>query len=37
VCGTWMVEAHHPDYSSPLDVVWLCRRHHTDLHMRQAA
>lgn len=24
--------AHHEDYSKPLDVIWLCRRHHQDLH-----
>jgi hypothetical protein len=25
-------EAHHPDYSRPLDVVWLCRSHHMQTH-----
>lgn len=25
-------EAHHPDYSLPLDVVWLCKMHHTQAH-----
>jgi len=25
-------EAHHPDYSSPLDVVWLCHAHHKQAH-----
>lgn len=24
----WDVQAHHPDYSKPLQVVWLCRKHH---------
>jgi len=26
------VEAHHADYTLPYDVIWLCNRHHTDLH-----
>lgn len=25
-------EAHHPDYSAPLDVVWLCNEHHRAAH-----
>jgi hypothetical protein len=25
-------EAHHPDYSRPLDVVWLCDFHHKQAH-----
>ena len=24
--------AHHPDYSQPLDVVWLCQAHHKQAH-----
>jgi hypothetical protein len=31
VCGS-KAEAHHPDYSAPLDVVWLCRPHHKQAH-----
>jgi len=25
-------EAHHPDYSAPLAVVWLCNPHHREAH-----
>lgn len=31
VCGS-TAEAHHPDYSRPLDVVWLCSAHHKQAH-----
>jgi hypothetical protein len=31
VCGD-NSEAHHPDYSRPLDVVWLCANHHREAH-----
>lgn len=31
-CGKQPADAHHPDYRKPLDVVWLCRQHHMDLH-----
>lgn len=33
VCGTTEdVEAHHEDYSRPLDVRWLCFKHHREAH-----
>jgi hypothetical protein len=32
VCGSEKVEGHHPDYSRPLDVVWLCKEHHIEIH-----
>lgn len=28
VCGDPKSEAHHEDYSKPLEVVWLCHTHH---------
>lgn len=31
-CGDANVEGHHPDYSRPLDVVWLCVKHHKEVH-----
>lgn len=31
ICGG-LAEAHHPDYSAPLDVVWLCSAHHKQAH-----
>lgn len=31
VCGK-KAEAHHPDYSKPLEVRWLCRKHHAMEH-----
>jgi len=30
-CGE-IAQAHHPDYSRPLDVVWLCDKHHKEVH-----
>lgn len=31
-CGTPKADAHHNDYLQPLEVVWLCRLHHEELH-----
>lgn len=31
VCGA-RAQAHHPDYSAPLAVAWLCESHHAQTH-----
>lgn len=32
VCAAGKADAHHDDYSKPLDVRWLCRSHHQQHH-----
>lgn len=32
VCGDSKSEGHHDDYTKPLEVRWLCRRHHREAH-----
>lgn len=32
VCGAERAQAHHDDYSKPLDVRWLCTTHHAEWH-----
>ena len=34
VCGNIKSEAHHPDYSKPLDIMWLCLKHHREWHKK---
>ena len=34
VCGEAKVEAHHEDYTQPLKVRWLCRKHHGFIHRK---
>lgn len=34
VCGELeRVEAHHDNYTKPLEVRWLCKKHHSEHHM----
>lgn len=33
ICGE-IAEAHHEDYSKPLDVIWLCSQHHSERHIQ---
>lgn len=34
ICGEKKVQGHHPDYSKPLEVVWLCDLCHRELHVQ---
>lgn len=34
ICGATNVEAHHEDYSKPLNVIWLCKKHHFEADER---
>lgn len=36
VCGSEPVDAHHDDYSKPLDVRWLCHACHIAIHYGHA-
>lgn len=35
-CGKKRSYGHHPDYSKPLEVVWLCAVHHSAEHRKMA-
>lgn len=34
ICGNPRSHGHHPDYSKPFEVIWLCYKHHKEEHRR---
>lgn len=36
ICGN-AAQMHHPDYNKPLEVIWLCRDHHLQIHLTPAS
>lgn len=32
ICGNTKSEGHHEDYNNPLQVIWLCKKHHGMIH-----
>lgn len=32
ICGNPKSHAHHKDYSKPLEIIWLCPKHHKKIH-----
>lgn len=37
ICNAAKAEAHHNDYTKPLEVIWYCRSCHLLLHKKNAA
>lgn len=35
ICGKSKANAHHDDYSKPLEVRWLCHKHHMEHHKNE--
>lgn len=33
ICASIEVEAHHKDYNKPLEITWLCKKHHIEAHL----
>lgn len=33
----WKLQAHHPDYTKPLAVIWLCTPCHVEIHPKKGS
>ena len=33
-CNSLKSQAHHTDYSKPLEIIWLCIKHHREEHIK---
>ncbi len=33
ICGDSKSHGHHPDYKFPFRVIWLCAKHHNQIHL----
>jgi hypothetical protein len=34
ICGNAKVHGHHINYNKPLEVIWLCSKHHGEIHRK---
>lgn len=34
ICGDLASEKHHKDYKEPIEITWLCKKHHMVLHKK---
>ena len=37
ICGNLDAQAHHEDYTKPLDVIWFCYEHHNAYHKQTSS
>ena len=37
VCGSDQVDGHHCDYDKPMEVMWLCKLHHKQWHVKHGS
>lgn len=35
ICGEIKVQAHHEDYTKPLEIIWFCHKHHVEHHYKK--